>query len=233
MRSKIELYSLESTMAVSSISLSWLPTTLSRNLNVPHSNELPCATLLRSSNSVSWTTEPNFQKESNCKRRMLLLGIGALTTSLLPANFLLAEEIPKDYRAFIDRTDGYSYVYPTDWREFNFMGHDSAFRDRNVQLQNVRVRFIPTEKNDIHDLGPMEKVVYDLVKHVYAAPNQVPTIMDMQERNVDGKNYYTFEYELTSPNFSTTSFASIAIGNGRHLTLRLLVLFLPACKMQP
>uniref|UniRef100_A0A2P2LJN3 Uncharacterized protein MANES_10G034800 n=1 Tax=Rhizophora mucronata TaxID=61149 RepID=A0A2P2LJN3_RHIMU len=94
----------------------------------------------------------------NCKRRMLLLGIGALTTSLLPANFLLAEEIPKDYRAFIDRTDGYSYVYPTDWREFNFMGHDSAFRDRNVQLQNVRVRFIPTEKNDIHDLGPMEKV---------------------------------------------------------------------------
>uniref|UniRef100_A0A2P2LJN0 Photosynthetic NDH subunit of lumenal location 1ic n=1 Tax=Rhizophora mucronata TaxID=61149 RepID=A0A2P2LJN0_RHIMU len=32
MRSKIELYSLESTMAVSSISLSWLPTTLSRNV---------------------------------------------------------------------------------------------------------------------------------------------------------------------------------------------------------
>lgn len=35
------------------------------------------------------------------------------------------------------------------------------------------------------------------------------------QKTVDGKNYYTFEYELTSPNFSTTSFATIAIANGK------------------
>jgi len=74
----------------------------------------------------------------------------------------------------------------------------------------VRVRFIPTEKNDIHEVGPMEEVcithltfplpsmslenshwfiiliyvhqvVYDLVKHKFAAPNQVATIYDMKE----------------------------------------------------
>lgn len=39
------------------------------------------------------------------------------------------------------------------------MGHDSAFKDRNVQLQSVRVAFIPTQKTDIRDLGPMDEVV--------------------------------------------------------------------------
>ena len=38
------------------------------------------------------------------------------------------------------------------------MGHDSAFKDRNVQLQSVRVAFIPTQKTDIRDLGPMDEV---------------------------------------------------------------------------
>lgn len=80
-----------------------------------------------------------------------------------------------------------------------------------MQLQNVRVRFIPTEKTDIREVGPMDEVcnthltvplslyisferfhigsaflrlnqvVYDLVKHKFAAPNQVATIYDMKE----------------------------------------------------
>jgi len=105
-------------------------------------------------------------------------------------------------------------------QEFDFRGHDSAFKDRYLQLQNVRLSFIPTDKSDIHDLGPMEevnrgtihlcrrlfsnrggekykkdmyflrhtnlfstflKVVPDLVKHVYSAPNQVANIMEMKE----------------------------------------------------
>ncbi|MBA0842151.1 hypothetical protein Goarm_001996 [Gossypium armourianum] len=104
-------------------------------------------------------------------------------------------------------------------KEFDFRGHDSAFKDRFLQLQNVRVRFIPTDKQDIHELGPIEEVVYNLVNHVYAAPNQMVNILDMQERTSDGKNYYTFEYELTSPNYASASFATIAIGNGRYYTL--------------
>jgi hypothetical protein len=38
------------------------------------------------------------------------------------------------------------------------LGHDSAFKDRNLALQCVRVGFIPTEKTDIRDLGPMDEV---------------------------------------------------------------------------
>lgn len=59
-------------------------------------------------------------------------------------------------------------------QEFDFRGHDSAFKDRYLQLQNVRVSFIPTDKSDIHDLGPMEEVnkqkfsstLYNLVNYL-------------------------------------------------------------------
>ncbi|KAE8664439.1 Photosynthetic NDH subunit of lumenal location 1 [Hibiscus syriacus] len=197
------------------VSLNWIPRTFTKKANhVAHSTESPrpCAFSLQNS-----LTCPN--EESNCKRRLLLLGVGAITANLVPATFLLAQEMPQNYRAFVDITDGYSYYYPSDWREFDFRGHDSAFKDRFLQLQNVRVRFIPTDKKDIHDLGPMDEVVYNLVNHVYAAPNQMVNILDMQERTSDGKNYYTFEYELTSPNYASASFATIAIGNGRYYTL--------------
>ncbi|CAL5325524.1 unnamed protein product [Camellia sinensis] len=131
--------------------------------------------------------------DGNSKRRAILLGVGALALSSCPASSLFAE-------AF----------------EFDFRGHDSAFKDRYLQLQNVRVSFIPTDKRDIHDLGPMEEVVSNLVRHVYSAQTQMVNVFDMQERTIDGKNYYTFEYALTSPNFSRAAFATIAIGNGRH-----------------
>ncbi|XP_021910485.1 photosynthetic NDH subunit of lumenal location 1, chloroplastic isoform X2 [Carica papaya] len=159
--------------------------------NKVNTNELPRAYAVSPCNQFTCTTETTFNEE----------------------------KVPQNYRAFIDNSDGYSYFYPSDWREFDFRGHDSAFKDRYMQLQNVRVRFLPTTKQDIHELGPMEEVVSNLVRHVYAAPNQVATILDMQERTVDGKNYYTFEYGLTSPNFSSVSFATIAIGNGRYYTL--------------
>ncbi|KAH9767830.1 photosynthetic NDH subunit of lumenal location 1 [Citrus sinensis] len=223
-------------MAVSSLSLNWVSTTLSKKLNVAYPNELTrSATAFSCQNFFTCPEDISSDEESKIpvrrffsnsmsmldksKRRLLLMGAGLLTANLLPANSLFAQEIPKNYDAFVDRIDGYSYVYPSDWTEFEFTGHDSGFKDRYLQLQNVRVRFIPTNKKDVHDLGPMEEVVSNLARHVYAAPNQVADILDMQEKSVDGKNYYTFEYILTSPNYSSASIATIAIANGRYYTL--------------
>ncbi|OMO58878.1 Photosystem II PsbP, oxygen evolving complex [Corchorus capsularis] len=207
-------------MAMSSLSLNWVPPTFPKKSNVPQSNELARPNSLSlQNNSATCPKETISNEENNCKRRQLLLGVGALTANLLPAASLLAEEIPPNYSSFVDIPDGYSYYYPSDWREFDFRGHDSAFKDRFLQLQNVRVRFIPTDKKDIHDMGPINEVVYNLVNHYYAAPNQFVDILDMQERTTDGKNYYTFEYALASQNFASTSFTTIAIGNGRFYTL--------------
>ncbi|MQM14935.1 hypothetical protein Taro_047871 [Colocasia esculenta] len=175
-----------------------------------------------------WWLQMAISQQYECiKRRSILAGVGTLASTLVLPRITSAEEevivicavVPEKFRAFVDFTDGYSYYYPSDWRDFDFIGCDSAFKDRNVALQHVRVSFIPTDKSDIRDLGPMEEVIPDLVKNVYAAPTQMPTIFDMQERNLDGKNYWTFEYELQSPNFGRTAFATIAIGNGRYYTL--------------
>lgn len=207
-------------MAVSSLSLNWVSTTLSKKLNVAYPNELTrSATAFSCQNFFTCPEDIISDEENKSKRRLLLMGAGLLSANLLPASPLFAQEIPKNYDAFVDRIDGYSYVYPSDWTEFEFTGHDSGFKDRYLQLQNVRVRFIPTNKKDVHDLGPMEEVVSNLARHVYAAPNQVADILDMQEKSVDGKNYYTFEYILTSPNYSSASIATIAIANGRYYTL--------------
>ncbi|KAK3028820.1 hypothetical protein RJ639_038647 [Escallonia herrerae] len=206
-------------MAVSSLSLSLASTTLPNRLNVSPSTSTPRPTVLCSHNVITCSRDTTDNEERNSKRRPLLLGLGALALSLLPASSLLAEEIPANYAAFVDKSDGYSYYYPSDWREFDFRGHDSAFKDRYLQLQNVRVSFIPTDKSDIHDMGPIEEVIYNLVTHVYSTPTQVADIFDMRERTIDGKNYYTFEYTLTSPNFSRAAFASVAVANGRYYTL--------------
>lgn len=214
-------------MAVSSCSLSWAPGLLSNKLNVVSQLSSSSVSMASSScniNAVSASLKEmvpsNEESEIGfCQRRSILMGAAAFAIGITPASSLLAEEIPANYRAFVDEADGYSYYYPSDWREFDFRAHDSAFKDRYLQLQNVRLSFIPTEKTDVHDLGPMEEVIPDLVKNIYAAPNQMPTIYNMQERTSDGRNYYTVEFVLTSPNFARSAFATIAIANGRYYTL--------------
>ncbi|XP_042472743.1 photosynthetic NDH subunit of lumenal location 1, chloroplastic isoform X2 [Zingiber officinale] len=172
----------------------------------------PVLTIKASSKGVS------LAENGYSRRRQILVGVGAFA-SIFSQEKIAFAEVPKNYEAFVDFIDGYTYYYPSDWRDFDFMGHDSAFKDRFAALQHVRVSFIPTEKRDVHDLGPMEEVIFNLVKNVYAAPNQTPTIYEMRERSLDGKNYWTFEYELATSFFGRTAFATIAIGNGRYYTL--------------
>lgn len=201
-------------MAAASLSLSWVPTILSNKLR-----HYPQMNTSVNNNFISCSKKSCSTEERCYERRSLLMAAGMLALSLTPSSSVLAQEVPKNYTAFVDKADGYSYVYPSDWREFDFRAHDSAFKDRYLQLQNVRLSFIPTDKEDIHDLGPMDDVIQNIVNNIYAAPNQRAYIKDMQERSEDGKNYYTFEYQLTSPNFSVTRFTTIAIANGRYYTL--------------
>ncbi|XP_009143309.1 photosynthetic NDH subunit of lumenal location 1, chloroplastic [Brassica rapa] len=209
-------------MAVSSLSIRYcLSPTISQKTGIHCPNPSLRASCSLSSGYNLDSSENTNQKGSGSswKRRQALVGVGTLLATSVPATLLLAEEVPKSYSAFVDKEDGYSYYYPSDWREFDFRAHDSAFKDRYLQLQSVRVRFIPTEKTDIREVGPMDEVVYDLVKHKFAAPNQVATIYDMKERVEDGRSYYTFEYGLRTPIYATTCFATVAVGNNRYYTL--------------
>ncbi|CAM8917177.1 unnamed protein product [Rhodiola kirilowii] len=209
-------------MAVSSVSLSWVsPASPISKLKSHHSTELNrVPPSVAATNTITCLRNATSDDDdSHSSRRPLLLGAGALAASLFPAKASHADDVPVNYKEFVDLPDGYSYLYPSDWRDFDFRGHDSAFKDRYLQLQNLRLSFIPSDKSDIHDLGPMDEVMFDLVRNNYAAPNQEATILDMQERNVNGRNYYTVEFELSSRNFGRTSFVTVAIGNGRFYTL--------------
>ncbi|XP_042015603.1 photosynthetic NDH subunit of lumenal location 1, chloroplastic-like isoform X2 [Salvia splendens] len=185
-------------MAVSSLSLNFVskPFTYSSGVR-GWISPADCAAVstTKCSKIASFDEETQCAASGNCKRRAVVLGMGALTMNTLRPSPLLAEEIPEKYNIYVDKVDGYSYYYPSDWRDFDFVGHDSAFKDKSLQLQNVRLSFLPTTKTDIRELGPMD------------------------EKTIDGRNYWTFEYVLTSPNFSRAAFATIAIGNGRYYTL--------------
>ncbi|CAI9092471.1 OLC1v1027711C1 [Oldenlandia corymbosa var. corymbosa] len=204
--------------ASSTMSLSLLSTsTLTERFDIPSSSKpiisLGPSCFSNHHGSVTCSNDALPHEERNCQRRALMLGVGALAFNLSTATSVLAQGMPNNFEAFVDYVDGYSYYYPSDWRGFDFMGHDSAFKDRYLQMQNVRLSFIPTDKSDIHDLGTLEDVVFHLVNHVYSAPTQVANVMDMREKNIDGRNYYTFEYALTNKNFSRAAFATLAIGN--------------------
>jgi len=45
----------------------------------------------------------------------------------------------------------------------------------------------------------------------------VQLILLFWQRTVDGKNYWTFEYDLEAPGYGVSAFATVAIGNGRKL----------------
>ncbi|XP_074271634.1 photosynthetic NDH subunit of lumenal location 1, chloroplastic-like [Silene latifolia] len=134
-----------------------------------------------SNNRIRCSNISSLPDQRYCDRRSLMMAGGMLASSFISPKTAKTQEVPLSYRAFIDKADGYSYVYPSDWRDFEFRATDSAFKDRYLQLQNVQLSFLPSDKQDIHDLGPMEDVVRDLVKNIYAAPNQAAYIKEMQE----------------------------------------------------
>ncbi|KAL5219582.1 hypothetical protein ABZP36_020266 [Zizania latifolia] len=214
-----DLAALASTHTCEMASLQSLICSVSKQLVAPNSTVTTKLNALPPSAVSASSSEASSDEKDVTRRRLALLGAGAIATGLLKSSSACAEEVPKNYKSYVDAKDGYSYLYPADWRDFDFLGHDSAFKDRNLALQCVRVAFIPTAKTDIRDLGPMDEAIFNLVNNVYAAPNQIPSVYGMQERTVDGKNYWTFEYDLEAPGYGVSAFATVAIGNGRYYTL--------------
>ncbi|KAJ6909519.1 hypothetical protein NC652_020482 [Populus alba x Populus x berolinensis] len=115
----------------------------------------------------------------NCKRRLLLLGVRAMTTSSLPANLLLAEEIPKNYP---------SSVNFEDWicGSLKFSSQDSTtcrLFPRILTSGDI-ILLLRTERGNRRMLGSLKpkygtSQAFLLVR--YAAPDQMPTIYSMQE----------------------------------------------------
>ncbi|KAK1286819.1 hypothetical protein QJS10_CPB20g00905 [Acorus calamus] len=168
--------------------------------------------------------------------RRQALAIGAVATGLSlsnanPASF--AAENKKGFQDVIDRKDGYTFLYPFGWQEVAIQGQDKVFKDVIEPLESVSVNMVPTNKEDIRDLGspqqrtliasPNKDVIHQvaeaLIKKVLAPSSQKTKLVEAAENDVDGKAYYTFEFIAQAPNYIRHGLGTVSIGNGKFYTV--------------
>ncbi|KAF8021965.1 hypothetical protein BT93_G2180 [Corymbia citriodora subsp. variegata] len=154
--------------------------------------------------------------------RRQLLALGVTIPGIAMANqdsVSFAAEPKKGFLAVTDKKDGYSFLYPFGWQEVVIEGQDKVFKDVIEPLESVSVNVIPTNKEDIRDLGPPEQVAETLIQKVLAPPSQKTKLIAAKEHDVDGKAYYTFEFVAKAPNYTRHALSTISIGNGKFYTL--------------
>lgn len=142
------------------------------------------------------------------------LALGPLSAA--PA---LALGAPKGFAALEDGKDRYRFFYPFGWQEVQVKGQDVVFKDVIEPLENVAVNVIQTDKLDVRELGAPESVAQVLVDKVLTGPTQQSKLISAQEKEVNGKNYYVFEFVAAAPSYKRHALGVIAIANGKFYTL--------------
>ncbi|XP_052169213.1 psbP-like protein 1, chloroplastic [Oryza glaberrima] len=160
----------------------------------------------------------NREVEESSRRRMLL-AVGAAVFLSWPNPAAYAAEAKKGFLPVTDKKDGYSFLYPFGWQEVVVQGQDKVYKDVIEPLESVSVNTIPTNKQDIRELGPPDQVAEALIRKVLAAPTQKTKLIEAKENDVDGRTYYTFEFTAQAPNFTRHALGAIAIANGKFYTL--------------
>lgn len=130
-----------------------------------------------------------------------------------------AAENKKGFLPVLDKKDQYSFLYPFGWQEVIIEGQDKVYKDVIEPLESVSVNLIPTNKQDIRDLGPPKEVAEALIKKVLAPPSQKTKLVEATEHDVDGTAYYTFEFIAKAPNYTRHALSTICIANGKFYTL--------------
>uniref|UniRef100_A0A0D9VVR0 PsbP C-terminal domain-containing protein n=1 Tax=Leersia perrieri TaxID=77586 RepID=A0A0D9VVR0_9ORYZ len=154
-------------------------------------------------------------KESSRRRMLLAAGAAMFLSWSNPA----ASEAKKGFLPVTDKKDGYSFLYPFGWQEVVVQGQDKVYKDVIEPLESVSVNTIPTNKQDIRELGPPDQVAEALIRKVLAAPTQKTKLIEAKESDVDGRTYYTFEFTAQAPNFTRHALGAIAVANGKFYTL--------------
>ncbi|MFN3927902.1 MAG: photosystem II reaction center PsbP [Pseudanabaenaceae cyanobacterium] len=98
-----------------------------------------------------------------------------------------------------DVKDGYRFLYPNGWQEAKINkenGLDILFHDIIEPSENVSVVIGKLQSvKDLHELGSASDVGLRVLRRIIA-PNfsEQAELLSANERDVDGRAYYTFEY---------------------------------------
>eukprot|EP00897_Mesotaenium_endlicherianum_P010566 jgi/Mesen1/9538/ME000064S08885 len=154
-------------------------------------------------------------------RRDILAAGAALMASapLLRDEAMAATYVPKGYAVQTDQVDNYAFIYPFGWQEVSVKGQDICFKDIIEPLESVSVTIINTDKGSLAELGSPEEVATALVDRVLTSGNQNAKVLRAEERETDGKKYYTFEFVSKAPNYTRHALGTIAIAYGKFYTL--------------
>ncbi|MBE9030815.1 photosystem II reaction center PsbP family protein [filamentous cyanobacterium LEGE 11480] len=126
--------------------------------------------------------------------------------------------------AFVDDIDGYRFLYPNGWVQIAVSnGPDVVFHDIIEQTENVSVVINPVPgRKTLSDLGTPGEVGYQLSNSAIAPPGSGRTaeLVDAQERDVNGRIYYTLEYLVKlSDGRERHNLASASISRGKLFTI--------------
>lgn len=126
-------------------------------------------------------------------------------------------------RSFVDTADGYQFLYPNGWLQVKIPnGPDVVFHDLIQVSENVSVVISPVpEGKTLTELGTPTEVGYKLGKAVLAPPDsgRSAELINVAQKQVDGKIYYLLEYEIKLPNLKPRhNVASIAVSRGKLFT---------------
>lgn len=125
-------------------------------------------------------------------------------------------------KSFIDSTDGYQFLYPNGWLQVKVNdGPDVVFHDIIQQTENVSVVLGPVaEGKNLADLGTPGEVGYRLAKSAIAPPDSGAKVelVNAEEREVNGKNYYVLEYAANVNGVKRHNLAAVAVSRGRLYT---------------
>ncbi|XP_024528072.1 psbP-like protein 1, chloroplastic isoform X2 [Selaginella moellendorffii] len=155
--------------------------------------------------------------DDRTKRRQILVGVGTLL--LISPDVARAEKTPAGFKASLDKNDGYVFYYPFGWEEIVVKGQDVVYKDVIEPLESVSVNIVKTEKTDIHDFGPPDKLSKTLVEKFLTSPSQKTQVIEAKERETDGKPYYTFEFLAKDKTYTRHALAAVTVANGKFYAL--------------
>ncbi|MDJ0845682.1 photosystem II reaction center PsbP [Crocosphaera sp.] len=132
-------------------------------------------------------------------------------------------------QSYVDATDGYQFLYPSGWVGVDVkqssQGVDVIFRDLIEESENLSVIVSKVdEEKTLTELGTPTEVGYYLLKQMnnQAENGRKVDLINAESREVEGKNYYNLEYEVTLPNQPKRhNLASIAVSRGKLFTFNL------------
>lgn len=177
------------------------------------------ASVTKCPRSISTIVRCSAAEASNSRRQALQLAALIAAAPIFSPSAALADRAPKGFVGVKDGADGYAFLYPFGWQEVTVDGQDIVFKDVIEPLESVSVGMVPTDKKDIDEFGPVQEVTLTLADKVLTSPQQTVELVKAEERVVDGRKYYDFEFTAKASNYTRHACASVTVGNGKFYTL--------------